>query len=143
MTGVVMGPPATPASSVAGVAPKSLFFRNQPLGDRAADDAADHQPKRRRRHGELHDALDVVHVREALGIGHARAMPAHERDRAGDQPKQGMQPKSLRNRDAECILDEQERKQHDQEAHQPNTALRQQPHIGRHADAGEKHQEKT
>ena len=70
-------------------------------------------------------------------------MPTDKRDRAGNQPEQGMQPKSFRDRDPQRILDEQERKQHDQEAHQPNAALRQQPHIGRHADAGKKHQEKN
>jgi hypothetical protein len=64
---------------------------NQPGGDRPTDHAAQHQADGRGGHGEAHHTQEVVLLGEALGIGSAGAVAAHQGDRARDQPEHRVQ----------------------------------------------------
>ncbi|MCY1440936.1 hypothetical protein D9M71_572300 [compost metagenome] len=63
---------------------------DQPLRQRPADDAAEHQTNGGSGHRQLHARLQVVHLSEALGVGRAGAMAADQGDGAADKAHQRM-----------------------------------------------------
>ena len=90
--------------------------RTSQLATGTADQAAEHQPDRRRHHGEAEQAQDVVFGGKALGIGGAGAMAARQGDGAGNQPQRGVQAKQARDRHPQDVLRQQKGKQGDKDS---------------------------
>ena len=143
VTGVLGRPHDDAAVLRAGRHGRQAEAADQPLRHRPADYAAEHQAERGRGHGQRHDAGDGARLAEFLGIGRTGAVPADQRDGAGDQAEERVQAEQLGHQHAERVLRQQERHQRQQEAQQPRPAAQHQPQVGGETEAGEEQQQQV
>ncbi|MCY1520572.1 hypothetical protein D9M68_553540 [compost metagenome] len=122
-------------------AARQLVPPHDPFRHRAAHHAAQHQAHSGGSHRQRHHVLDIVEIGKAGGVGRARAMPAHQGDRAAQQAHQRVQVQQPGHAQPDGVLQHQEWNQGQQEGDQPGAALGQQLEVGGQADAAEEQQQ--
>jgi hypothetical protein len=128
------GGSATPAAAAAGGRRRrAAHLPDQERADRAADDAAAHQPERRRGQGQRHAAGEVILVLHQLAERRAGAVAAGHRDRPGNQAEERVHAERLRGGDPDAVLQDREHRgeppeqQHLRAAHLQQAEARAEP----------------